>query len=110
MTTEPDSIVYVTPQDIKYANLIFIEHKRLRNDNTLLLEQIENYKGLNYNLQLTDSIRALQISEYSSLNDNYRSQVENLNKDLKRKNRTILYWKVGGITVSAGLLLFLLLK
>lgn len=109
-TIEPDSIVYVTSQDIKYANLIFVEHKRLRSDKALLLEQLENYKGLNYNLQRVDSIRTLQVSEYEKLNSNYLQQIDNLNKDLKRKNRTILCWKIGGITVTTGLLLFLLLK
>ena len=107
---EQDSIVYVTTQDIKYANLIFIEHKKLIKDNALLLNQIENYKDLTNTLTQVDSLRLKQIEEYSALNDKYQLQIESLNKDIKKKNKTLLYWEIGGITVSTGLLLFLLLK
>ena len=107
---EQDSIVYVTTQDIKYANLIFIEHKKLTKDNALLLNQIENYKDLTNTLTQVDSLRLKQIEEYSALNDKYQLQIESLNKDIKKKNKTLLYWEIGGITVSTGLLLFLLLK
>lgn len=107
---EQDSIVYVTTQDIKYANLIFIEHKKLIKDNALLLNQIENYKDLTNTLTQVDSLRLRQIEEYSALNDKYQLQIESLNKDIKKKNKTLLCWEIGGITVSAGLLLFLLLK
>lgn len=107
---EKDSIVYVTSQDIKYSNLIFIEHKKLTQDNVLLLEQIENYKNLTNTLTQIDSLRLQQIEEYSALNDTYKSQIYVLNSDIKKKNKVLLCWKIGGITVSAGLLLFLLLK
>ena len=79
-------------------------------DNTLLLNQIENYKDLTSTLTQVDSLRLMQIEEYSALNDNYQLQIESLNKDIKKNNRTLLYWKIGGITVSTGLLLFMLLK
>lgn len=107
---EQDSIVYVTTQDIKYTNLIFIEHKKLIKDNALLLNQIENYKDLTNTLTQVDSLRLKQIKEYSTLNENYQLQIESLNKDIKKKNKTLLCWKIGGITISSGLLLFLLLK
>ena len=107
---EQDSIVYVTTQDIKYTNLIFIEHKKLIKDNALLLNQIENYKDLTNTLTQIDSLRLRQIKEYSTLNENYQLQIESLNKDIKKKNKTLLCWKIGGITISSGLLLFLLLK
>ena len=107
---EQDSIVYVTTQDIKYTNLIFIEHKKLIKDNALLLNQIKNYKDLTNTLTQVDSLRLKQIKEYSTLNENYQLQIESLNKDIKKKNKTLLCWKIGGITISSGLLLFLLLK
>ena len=107
---EQDSIVYVTTQDIKYANLIFVEHKKLTKDNLLLTQQLENYKDLTNTLTQVDSLRLRQINEYSKLNQSYQLQIDGLNKDIKKKNRTLLVWKIGSITVSAGLLLFLLLK
>jgi hypothetical protein len=110
IVTNTDSIVYVTPQDIKYANLIFIEHQQLKKDKIILLDQLKNYEDLNKNLLQTDSIRILQLSEYSNLNNNYLQQINELNSTLKSKSKVTLYWKIGGITVSAGLLLLLLLK
>ena len=79
-------------------------------DNALLLNQIENYKDLTNTLTQVDSLRLRQIEEYSALNDKYQLQIKSLNKDIKKKNKTLLCWEIGGITVSAGLLLFLLLK
>lgn len=90
--------------------MIFIEHKKLIKDNALLLNQIENYKDLTNTLTQVDSLRLRQIKEYSTLNENYQLQIESLNKDIKKKNKTLLCWKIGGITISSGLLLFLLLK
>lgn len=90
--------------------MIFIEHKKLIKDNALLLNQIENYKDLTNTLTQVDSLRLKQIKEYSTLNENYQLQIESLNKDIKKNNKTLLCWKIGGITISSGLLLFLLLK
>ena len=90
--------------------MIFIEHKKLTKDNALLLNQIENYKDLTSTLTQVDSLRLKQIEEYSALNDKYQLQIKSLNKDIKKKNKTLLCWEIGGITVSTGLLLFLLLK
>ncbi len=54
-----------------------------------------------------DSLRIRQLYEYSKLNQN---QIDALNEEVKEKNKTIRYWQIGGITVSVGLVLFLLLK
>lgn len=107
---ETDSIVWVTASDLKYANLIFTEHDKLRKDNFLLLEQVDNYTKINDQLMQIDSLRISQISEYTKLNQNYLIQIENLNKEVKKKNNTLRYWQIGGVTVSVGLILLLLLK
>lgn len=108
--TESDSIVSITTSDLKYANLIFVEHNKLLRENNLFKNQLENYKILNNHLEQVDSLRQQQIGEYQGLNQSYILQIENLNKDIQNKNRAILGWKIGSITVSAGLVLFLLLK
>ena len=109
-TTEPDSTVLVTASDLKYANLIFVEHDKLLKENALLYQQVENYTDLNNQLVRVDSLRLQQISEYNKLNQNYVNQIDVLNKEVKKKNKTIRYWQIGGVTVSIGLVLFLLLK
>ena len=108
--TENDSIVCISIQDIKYANLIFAEHNKLMKDNILLSQQIENYKTLTNTLVQVDSLRIEQLNEYSILNQNYQERIEDLNKQIKKKNKTLLIWQIGGITVSTSLLLLLLFK
>lgn len=103
----PDSTVLVQVSDIKYANLIFVEHNKLLLENTLLYEQLDNYKSLNVQLEQINNIKSIQIDE---LNKNYNYQLNELNKEIKEKNNTIKYWKVGGITVSVCLIIFLILK
>lgn len=79
-------------------------------DNILLSQQIENYKTLTNTLVQVDSLRIEQLNEYSILNQNYQERIEDLNKQIKKKNKTLLIWQIGGITVSTSLLLFLLFK
>ncbi len=107
---EQDSIVSVTTSDLKYANLIFVEHNKLLNENALLHSQVENYIELNKQLVQVDSLRKQQLYEYNRLSQCYVTQINALNKEVKKKNRAIRYWQVGGATVSVGLVLFLLLK
>lgn len=104
------SIVSITSDQLKYTNLIFIEHKKLLEENKLLLQQVQNYKVKTDYLLTTDSLRVAQISNYKLMNREYSIQIENLNKTIKKKDRAVTCWKIGGITVSIGLILFLILK
>jgi hypothetical protein len=107
---ETDSTVLVTVSDIKYANLIFVEHKNLQSENTLLKQQLSNYEELNSELTEIDLLREQQLNTYKKANENYSEQVANLNKQLSNKTNTVKYWKIGGISVSAALLLLLIFK
>ena len=100
---ERDSIVSITPAQLKETNLIFVEHCKLLIENQLLSEQLNNYKEDNKLLVKADSVRQTQIKVYKDWN-------ESLTKNLNKKKRTLFFWKIGGITVSSGLLLFLLVK
>ena len=95
---------------MKYANLIFVEHKKLLEENDLLTQQVQNYKAKTDFLLRTDSLRVAQITNYQLINETYATQIEDLNKAIKKKDRAVTCWKIGGITVSVGLVLFLLLK
>lgn len=79
-------------------------------ENEYLYEQISNLEELNIQNETIDSLRVEQISEYDKLNKSYVMQVNQLNKDIKKKNAQLKAWQIGGITVSIGLILFLLLK
>lgn len=96
--------------DIKYANLIFAEHSKLLKENTLIYKQLENYQNSNQILLRIDSIRKIQVKELQKSNLEYSEKVTNLDNLIVRKDKLIKYWKIGGITVSVGLLIFLLVK
>ena len=105
-----DSTVLITSAQLKRTNLIFVEHEALLKTNSLLHQQLANYK-LNNNLLLrSDSIHKVEINKYKLLTESFSSEITSLNKEIKRKDRTILTLKIGGITISSGLLLWLLLK
>lgn len=108
--TNPDSIVSVTSEQLKYANLIFVEHEKLLIENSLLNTQIGNYQSKLKLAEETDSLRLSQISQYKGINEAYSLQIGELNKSLSKKDKTILGLKIGCITVSAGIILLLLLK
>lgn len=61
-------------------------------------------------MNITDSLRINQIDTYKALNDQYTFKIEDLNQIIKDKNKTINLIKIGGITVSCGLLILLLIK
>lgn len=106
----PDSTVLITSKQLKETNLIFIEHKKLLEDNNLLNIQLNNYKLSNSTLVKTDSLRLIQLNNYKELSNVYDLRFSELNKELIRKNRTIRGLKIGGVTVSVSLLFLLIFK
>lgn len=108
--TETEETVSITSNELKETNLIFVEHEMLLKENSLLIEQIENYKEDNELLLKANELREQQIENYQGMNSVYMEQIEGLKQEVKQKNKALLGWKIGGITVSVGLLLFLLLK
>lgn len=102
-TIKTDSIVYITANQLKETNLIFAEHQKLLKENNLLNKQILNYKEDNKLLLQADSIKVVEINLLKDYNNS-------LTKSIKKQNKSLLIWKIGGITVSSCLLLFLILK
>ena len=98
-----DSTVLITATELKYTNFIFIEHKRLLIDNSLLKVQVNNYSNL-YNQQLNiDNIRKEEL-------DNCYNQINTLQNRISNQDKTIKLFKIGTISVSACLLLVFLFK
>lgn len=76
----------------------------------LLLNQLNNYKLDNDLLSYSDSIKSLQVDNYKNLANSYSIQIEELNQEVQKKNKSLLTWKISSITISVGLLVWLLLK
>lgn len=105
-----DTVVLITPQQLKETNLIFAEHQKLLVEKKLLLNQLNNYKLDNDLLSYSDSIKSLQVDNYKNLANSYNIQIEELNQEVQKKNKSLLTWKISSITISVGLLVWLLLK
>lgn len=105
-----DSTVLITSKQLKITNLIFIEHDYLLKTNQLLNKQLYNYKLNNELLLQSDSLNRIEIYEYKLLTESYNNEIASLNKQIKNKKKTILALEIGGITISVGLFIWLLLK
>lgn len=108
--TEVDSTVLITASQLKETNLIFAEHYKLLQQNSLLSQQLKNYQYSNYILTKSDSLKSVQIQNYKSLSESLNNQINSLNDKLARKSSTITTLGIGGgVVVTLGIL-WLLLK
>lgn len=108
-----DSLVVITPQQLKASNLIFLEHKKLKLERFELNKQLTSYELLTANCAKTDSIRLqqlaraeLQMQMYDEAISKQREQIAKMNK----KNKRLTTLSIGGFAISVGLLLALLIK
>ena len=108
-----DSLVVITPQQLKASNLIFLEHKKLKLERFELNKQLTSYELLTANYAKTDSIRLqqlaraeLQMQMYDEAISKQQEQIAKMNK----KNKRLTTLSIGGFAISVGLLLALLIK
>ena len=108
-----DSLVVITPQQLKASNLIFLEHKKLKLERFELNKQLASYELLTVNYAKTDSIRLqqlaraeLQMQMYDEAISKQQEQIAKMNK----KNKRLTTLSIGGFAISVGLLLALLIK
>lgn len=108
-----DSLVVITPQQLKASNLIFLEHKKLKLERFELNKQLTSYELLTANYAKTDSIRLqqlaraeLQMQMYDEAISKQQEQITKMNK----KNKRLTTLSIGGFAISIGLLLALLIK
>lgn len=108
-----DSLIVITPQQLKATNLIFLEHKKLKLKIPELNKQITSYESLINSYNCTDSIKNLQIQKFTNyieVSEKVREeQLREINK-LTSKNKIFKRLSIGGFTISASLLIILLIK
>lgn len=93
-----DSIVLITPEQLKETNLIFNEHNLLKTKVPLLERKIQVLTEINDNHSKIDSLRVQEINQY-------KANVDRLKKSIKIKN-TLITGISSGFVVSLLLLLF----
>lgn len=79
-------------------------------ENKILNDQIEKYQFKLDLMEDIDSIRVSQLKEYYKLNTAYANDIKKLNAKLSKKNKALIGLEIGSITVTAGLILFLILR
>lgn len=108
-----DSLVVITPQQLKAANLIFLEHKKLKLERFELTKQLASYELLIANYAKTDSLRVQQLDranlQVQMCNEAISKQQEQFTK-INKKNRRLTTLSIGGLSVSVVLLVILLAK
>lgn len=100
------SEITITREQLVTANLIFTEHKKLKETVPLLQEQIANLELINKSWRNTDSIRRIQLLNYENIIKDKDRSIEGLNRSLKNK-KTIIK---GGIISSCVLIICLIVK
>ena len=105
--TTNDTTVTITASQLKTTCLIFADHQRLTNLTKEQEKLISVYKQNIDILNEVDSIRTLQIS---SLQISYNLQINDITAQLSKQKKQTFVWKVGGISVSCVLLIWLCLK
>ena len=108
-----DSLVVITPQQLKATNLIFLEHKKFKLEIPELKKQLTSYESLINSYERTDSVRNAQINRLmlhaQASEQVIQSQLKEIDK-LESKKKLYKGLTVGGDTVSVVLLITLLLK
>lgn len=108
-----DSLVVITPQQLKATNLIFLEHKKLKLEIPELKKQITSYESLINSYERNDSVKNAQINRLmlhaQASEQVMQNQLREINK-LESKKKLYKGLTVGGVTVSVVLLITLLLK
>ena len=109
-TVGNDTVVLISPAQLKLTNQIFNEHSLYKQEVELQSLQITRYKEIYKDELLKDSI--------------YESRIINLNKDLSEKSviineqqlqinskkKSLLRWRVFGVSVSLIALLYVCTK
>lgn len=108
-----DSLIVITPQQLKATNLIFLEHKKLKLEIPELNKQIASYESLIKSYGQTDSVRNAQVERlmlHAEVSEQVmQNQLREINK-LESKNKLFKGLTIGGVTVSVILIATLLLK
>lgn len=105
-----DSLIVITPTQLKLTNAVFLEHQKLLKTDSLYKMQIEDFKNAIASYQQIDSIQKARIDTCLIELQDYNSKITQLNKDLNKitKRSKIQSWVIG--ILSASLLLTLLLQ
>lgn len=100
--SQDTSKITITSDQLRTANLIFIEHKKYSTIIPLLEEENSNLKTINQSWERTDSIKSTQLYQKNKM-----IAEQNLNIDQLKKSINISY-TVTGVSVLITVLCLIL--
>lgn len=100
-----DSLVVITAEQLKEANLIFLEHSYLLKENDLLLDKLDLKDEIIFNYQQMDSLNRRNIIKLSDDLDFSKREANKLSKQLNNHKK---YFWVGGSALVVAIIAFLL--
>lgn len=105
-----DSLIVITPSQLKQTNLIFAEHQKLKSLNIQLDSKYTIQEEISSILNQSTIVKDLQITNLQAINNINKTTLLNTNKELSqyKKRQNILV--IGGCTIGASLTLLLLFK
>ena len=109
ITTENDTMVCITPQQLKTANLIFLEHSKLSKENEVMQSQINALKFLYEDELRIDSLYEDALAELSLTIEQRDKDIKRQEKLTRRAKRWTNVWQVIGWSSSLTLLLVCIL-
>lgn len=105
-TISRDSLITITPTQLKQINLIFNEHSSLKKEKEVYLEQINSYERVIDNYQQLDSVNIVKSKLYKQELQNKDNIISELNKEIKtsKTKHHIKNWIIGVLGAVVGLL------
>ena len=91
-----DSLIVITPQQLKTTNLIFLEHKKFKLEFPELNKQISSYEKIIKSYVKTDSIKDNQIDSlmYYAKESNQFIQNQNIQINKLKSNNSLLFFNL----------------
>lgn len=108
-----DSLIVITPTQLKQTNLIFSEHSYYTKLVLELQSKITNLQSINNIWEQSDSLQKEKINTCMQIINNNNTTINNLNNSInknKRKIRNLRNWTIGGFGLSSVLIAILLLN
>lgn len=109
ITEHGDTLVVITPEQLKVANLIFNEHFELKVTERLLRNQIDRYKSLYEDELEIDSVYETTIDRLKLTIIDYDNINKEQAKSLTKAKTKLKYWRISSLTTAAVVLLVCLL-
>lgn len=106
-TITNDSLITITSNQLKTANLIFVEHSKLTLENLELRNQVSLYDSALVNCFNNNNIYEKQISIMNDDLNTLQYKVEKQQGTIDRYNKI---FTIGGMSIGIALLLIILVK